>query len=281
MERDDHLILLTKAALWPLAILSAIFGPMLFFLPSQTDLTWSWQIRPEMNAVAVGAGYIFGAFSITTLLLKNQWHGLNIAIWGTWIFSVAMLLATLIHMDRFFVGTLRFDIWFVIYLVLPFALPAAWWFNRRTSAPRRRADLVFSAVIRKGGLITGLLFLGFGLFMFINPPGAASIWPWQLTPLMARVLGGWVMFIGGGAIVLYFEPRYSAYRAVLPSVVIWHITLLVGSLLHLDSFDLTRAASWVWFSYLIAVMLVTITITAVFEPRYRERTQRPAAPTAA
>ena len=270
MKRDDHLILLTKATLWPLAVLSAIFGPMLFIFPSQTDITWSWQIQPEMSAVAVGAGYIFGAFSITTLLLKNQWHALNIAIWGTWIFSTAMLLATLIHLDRFLVGTLRFYIWFIVYVTLPVALPIAWWLNRRYGTSRKPDDLVFGLSVRYVGLIAGLVFLGFGLFMFINPSGAAAIWPWELTPLMSRVLGGWVMFIGGGAIVLYFEPRYSAYRALLPSVIVWDIALLIGSLLHLDNFHLTRPSTWIWFIYLILATLGTVVMTAFADSRYRQ-----------
>jgi hypothetical protein len=277
MERDNHLIGLTKATLWPLAVLSAIFGPTLFFFPSYTDVTWSWQIRPEMSAVAVGAGYIFGAFSIITLLLKNEWHALNIAIWGTWIFSVAMLLATLIHLDRFFVGTLRFYVWFMVYLVLPFALPVAWWLNRRHSALIKPGDLLFSKTIRYGALIAGLIYLGFGLFMFLNPAAAANIWPWELTPLMSRVLGGWVMFIGGGAAVIYFEPRYSAYRALLPSIIIWDLALLAGSFLHMDSFDLTRPASWVWFMYLSLATFGSIVLLVNFETKYRQRTQRSAA----
>ncbi|HLO33959.1 MAG TPA: hypothetical protein VK249_32730 [Anaerolineales bacterium] len=281
MKRDDRLILLTRATLWPLAVLSAIFGPMLFFFPSRTDILWSWQIRPDMSAVVVGAGYVFGAFSITTLLLKNQWHALNIAIWGTWLFSIAMLLATLIHLDRFFVGTLRFYIWFIVYLALPFALPVSWWLNRRTSTPRQPEDLIFGSSIRYIGLVGGLLFLGFGLFMFMNPPGAATIWPWQLTSLMSRVLGGWVMFIGAGAAVIYFEPRYSAYRALLPSLIVWDIALLVGSLLHLDNFDFTRTSSWVWFLYLILATLGTLVLLGTFEYRHRQRTGHPVAPTTA
>src|SRR3954464_16012775 len=120
MERDDHLILLTRIALWPLAVLTTIFGPMLFLLPDRTDTTWAWQIRPDMRVIVVGAGYIFGACAVTTLLIRNQWHALNSAIFATWIFSVAMLVATLLHLDRFFVGTLRFYVWFAIYLALPF-----------------------------------------------------------------------------------------------------------------------------------------------------------------
>jgi hypothetical protein len=277
MERDDHLIFLTKAALWPLAVLTVFFGPTLFLFPGRTDVTWSWEIRPEMSAVVVGAGYILGALTIPGLLLRNKWHALNTALWVTWTFSTAMLLATLLHLDRFFLGTLRFYVWFIIYLILPFALPVAWWFNRRYSAPRKPDDLVFASTVRYGGLIFGLVLTALGLFMFLNPSGAAAIWPWQLTPLMSRVIGGWVMFFGTGGIVLYIEPRYSAYRALLASVVIYDILLLIGSFRYLGQFDFTRSGTWVWFLFLVTGILSITGLVILYERRYRQRRQGPAA----
>jgi hypothetical protein len=273
MERDDHLIWLTKVALWPLAVLTVFFGPTLFLLPGRTDVTWSWEIQPEMSAIVVGAGYILGALTIPGLLLRNQWHALNTALWVTWTFSTAMLLATLLHLDRFFIGTTRFYVWFIIYLLLPFALPVAWWFNRHYSALRTPDDLVFETPIRYGGLIFGLVLTSLGLFMFLNPPGAAAIWPWQLTPLMSRVIGGWVMFFGTGGIVLYIEPRYSAYRALLSSVVVYDILLLIGSLLYLEQFDFTRTSVWVWFVFLITGILSISALLAIYERRFRQRRQ--------
>jgi hypothetical protein len=273
MERDDHLIFLTKAALWPLAVLTVFFGPALFLFPGQTEVTWSWEIQPEMSAIVVGAGYILGLLTIPIVLLRNQWHALNTALWVTWSFSIVMLLATLLHIDRFFVGTLRFYVWFIVYLLMPFALPVAWWFNRRYSAPRKPDDLVFENPVRYGGLIAGVLLIGLGLFMFINPPGAAAIWPWQLTPLMSRVIGGWAIFLGTGGIVMYIEPRYSAYRALLASVVIYNILLLIGSLRFLDQFDFTRPATWVWFLFVITGILSVSAMVVFYERRYRQRRQ--------
>src|SRR5215210_7266179 len=101
--------------------------------------------------------------------------------------------------------------------------------------------------------------------------GAAVIWPWELTPLMSRVIGGWIMFLGVGGLVLYFEPRYSAYRALIPSVLVWDIALLVGSLLHLDNFDFSRTSPWVWFITLVVLILGNIALLLRFEPLYRQR----------
>jgi hypothetical protein len=281
MERDDHLVLLTRLALWPLAMLSAIFGPMLFLLPSRTDTLWSWQIRPDMSAVFVGAGYIFGACAITTLLIRNQWHALNTAALATWVSSVAMLAATLLHLDRFFVGTLRFYVWFVIYLALPFALPAAWVLKLRFSKPHDPGDLVFDAPIRYANLLLGLVLLGFGLFLFFDPAGAAAIWPWQLTPLMSQVISGWIMFLGMGGIVIFFEPRYSAYRALIPGTLVWDIALLVGARLHRNDFDFTHTSSLIWLIVLILFTLGNIAALARYEPLYRRRRPGSTAPATA
>jgi len=273
---DDHLILLARLAIWPLAVLSGIFGPMLFLLPHLTDRIWSWPIQPPMSAVVLAAGYIFGSIAFATLLLRNQWHALNVALMATEVFSIVMLAATLIHLDRFFVGTLRFDVWFAIYVALPILVPVIWFFNRRYGAPRQPDDLVFIWPVRIALLPAGILLLAFGVFMFAYPPGAAAIWPWLLTPLMSRVLSGWVMFLGIAGCLIFFEPRYSAYRSALPAFFIWAVALLVGSLLHLDNFDFQRPAAWLWFLAVLGLIVGTALMFLVFEVMaYRRRSSRP------
>src|SRR4051794_25054818 len=111
MPRDDRLILLFRVAFIPLAFFTAIFGPLLVIFPGSTDVFWAWQIKPEMSAVWVGAGYTFGGIAITTMLIVGKWSASTVAIAGTWPFSLAMLGATLLHIDRFFVDTPRFWIW--------------------------------------------------------------------------------------------------------------------------------------------------------------------------
>jgi hypothetical protein len=278
MQPDDHLTLLTRLAVWPLVVLSAIFGPMLFLLPGQTDRIWSWEIRPELSAVALGAGYIFGSIAFASLLLRNQWHALRVALVATWIFSIVMLAATLLHLDRFFLGTMRFDVWFLIYLALPFVLPVIWFLNRCHAAPRRPDDLAFIWPVRIALLLAGLPVLAFGLFMFVYPPGAAAVWPWLLTPLMARVLSGWVLFLGVAACLVFFEPRYGAYRTALPGFIIWAVALLAGSLLHLDNFNFQRPAAWLWFLVVLGLIAVTTLAFGVYEVMaWRRRSSRPVA----
>src|SRR3954452_14421143 len=130
MDRKDRLIPLVWITFVPLAVLTAIFGPLLIIFPHPTSNFWGWQIKPAMSTVWIGASYTFGAMAIVTMLRVGSWRAAFVPILATWVFSIVMLAATLLHMDRFFLGTVNFYVWFIIYIGLPIVLPIMWWLNR-------------------------------------------------------------------------------------------------------------------------------------------------------
>lgn len=109
-----------------------------------------------------------------------------------------------------------------------------------------------------------------GLALFFTPATFIPIWPWQLTPLVARVIGGWTLLLGVGAIVGYIEPRWSAFRLLLLDAGLWGILLIVGSLLHLD--DFTAGDTWLWFLVLVGGTLTCMGIYLYYE-RFAARQQ--------
>src|SRR5688500_19748374 len=122
ITRDDRLIPLTRIAFTPLAVLTAIFGPLLYILPGATAKYWAWEIKPEMSAAWVGAGYTFGTLAIWTILIIGRFQKLFVPIMATWALSSVMLIATILHIDRFFLDRIQLWIGSIIYLFLPFAL---------------------------------------------------------------------------------------------------------------------------------------------------------------
>jgi hypothetical protein len=131
MIGDDRLLPLARWVFLPLIPLTAVFGPLLVVAPGRTAAFWAWTIQPSMSAVWVGAGYTFGACAISTMLLLNRWRTAILAIIATIPFAYAMIVATLLHLDRFATGSVRFWVWLVIYVVLPVGLPVIWLLNRR------------------------------------------------------------------------------------------------------------------------------------------------------
>jgi hypothetical protein len=271
MDRKDRLILLVRIAFVPLAVLTAIFGPLLVLFPDSTSNFWAWQIKPALSAVWVGAGYTFGALAITTMLRAGSWRVAAVPIIATWPFSIVMLAATLLHLDRFFLGTINFYVWLIIYIALPVLLPLMWWLNRGYDPGPRAGEMLVPGRLSLAARVLGGILLPASLLMILSPATATRFWPWQLSPLMSQVIGGWILFISAGLLCLFFERRYLAYRYFLPAAGIWMAVLFVFSFFHLDNFDPGRAATWIWFALVGGAAIALFGVSFYLELYQRRR----------
>ncbi|HKT04984.1 MAG TPA: hypothetical protein VJT31_36175 [Rugosimonospora sp.] len=260
MAGDDRLSPLARWMFLPLVPLTAVFGPLLVFAPGHTAQFWAWSIRPSMSAVWVGAGYTFGACAISTMLVLNRWRTSILATVATIPFAYAMIIATLLHLDRFPTGSVRFWVWLVIYAALPLGLPVILVRNRGADPGIEPDDRLLPRWLGRGAGVVGGLIDAFGVALFTAPAAVGKVWPWLLTPLMAQVVAGWLMFFGTGTAMLAFERRYRAVRAFLPSVAVWFGVLDVAALFHLDDFTNGPFATAVYFTGATLVVLVSLAI---------------------
>jgi hypothetical protein len=233
---DDRLPFVARLGFTPLAFFTAVFGPMLLLRPGATADYWAWPIAPEMSAVWVGAGYTFGALAITTMLVAGRWTAAIVPVVATWPFAVVMLAATVIHNDRFFTDSAGYFIWLAIYVLLPVALPVMYHAGRKHNPAPHARDLPMPAGLCRVLTLAGVIALALGLAMVLAPGLLDQSWPWPLTPLMSRVIGGWVLFLAAGALCTLFERRYAAYRLYLPVAGVWLAILFVASLFHTSDF---------------------------------------------
>jgi len=269
-EKDDRLIPLTRIAFGFLAVLTIISGPLLYLYPGGTAQYWAWEVQPEMSAVWLGAGYTFGAIALLTLLFIGRFQKLLVALLAIWPFSGTMLFATLIHIDRFFVDRIVFWIWLMTYIVLPFAFPAIWLLNKKHAIPHQGDELQFP---KSSAYIAALISLGLFLLatiLIFNPAVAASFWPWNLTPLMSRVIGGWILAWAAAALSLVFERRYLSYREFIPEAGLWLVLILIGGWRYSDQFDFSRPSAYIFFGALILLALSMFYLFFSFEGRYRK-----------
>jgi hypothetical protein len=124
--------------------------------------------------------------------------------------------------------------------------------------------------------------LGFFLLAFVlifSPALAASFWPWQLTPLMSRVIGGWILAWAVAPVSLVFERRYLAYREFIPQGGLWLLLLVIGGFRYSDQFDFSRPSAYIFFGGLSLMALSMFYLFFSWERRYRklhaEGTARP------
>jgi hypothetical protein len=270
---DDRLATLTRAGFAPLIPLTAIFGPALVIAAGDTADFWAWEIAPDSSAAFLGAGYVFGAITITTMLVVGRWRSAIVPVVSTLPFSVALLGATLLHLDRFFTGSIRFWVWFVIYAALPLLMPGMWLVNRSHDPGRRAGEAMFPRPLALAIAAAGAAVTALGALMFVDPGFADSIWPWELTPLMARIVAAWLLFWGPAAFCLGFERRYVAYRPFLPTAAVWPAVLLAASWAYAEDFS-SDGALWRWRGVLIGLLLAELALFAYGEQRLHHREAR-------
>ena len=219
--RDDRVFLVTRIAALGVIIILVLAVAVLYFQPDQTDRYFAWTIKPLLTPLAMGAGYLMGIYFFVRALTTRRWHQVAAGFLPITAFTIFMLLATLLHLDRFNQGTLAFTLWLVIYILTPVLVPVLWLNNRRTDPQTAEAnEMLIPPRLRQSFGAVGLVVLVLGLMAFVFPDLAIRVFPWKLTPLTARVIAGWMMLPGVGGIVLSREPRWSSWRVLFEAAMV-------------------------------------------------------------
>ncbi len=257
MKNDSILPLTRMTARVVVPFLVLAFG-ILFFLPDHSSELFAWAIKPHMSAMYIGAAYLGGAWTLSYAAIGKRWHRVSAVFPAITVFAAAMLIATLLHWERFSLGTFPFITWLLLYIAAPFLIPALWIYNRRTDSNEpEESDAVVSAAARLVTRILGTVILLFVSIGFLYPTLLITIWPWTLTPLTARVLCGWLSVIGTGAWMLSLDPRWTAWRAMLEGIFIAYSLIFVAAAM--NPAELITGI-FNWYTALTGTMLLAILV---------------------
>ena len=248
---------------WASLVVFAILVPALVILwgmPDRTADAWAWTIQPELTPIFLGAGYGAGAYFFLRTFLSDRFHPSAAGIFGAAFFASLMLIATLIHWDRFnhgdapLIGALVFYGWVGVYIVSPFVLLGLWWFNRRTDSGEPAPDeaIVPPSVLRIAQVVAAVSFVG-AAFLFLAPDEAIDAWPWELTPLTSRVIGSFTAQVGIGALLISLDRRWSAWKLVVQTFFVATALLLIGAIRAWDDFDTGNALTYVYLGGLVTM----------------------------
>lgn len=283
--RDGRLLPATR---WASVAVFCVLVPALVILwgmPGRTAEAWAWTIRPDLTPIFLGAGYGAGAYFFAHTMLGSRFHPSAAGIFGAAFFAALMLLATLLHWDRFnqgdapLVGAVVFYGWVAVYVVSPFAVFALWWRNRRTDprAPEPGDPIVprwvrlAARVVAVGAFVAALVF-------YLLPATAIDLWAWQLTPLTSRVIGSFTAQVGVGALLLSLDQRWSAWRLIVQTYWVATGLLLIGAARASGDFYADRPLTYLYLGGLIvsALALVWLAVTMERQARGRESAAAPA-----
>ena len=274
--RDDHIDRATRA----LCVLIVPFLVAAFYIlylrSSETKELFAWPILPTMSARMLAAAYMGGIFFFTRAALANRWHHIKSGFLPVTAFASAMGIATFLHWDKFTHDHISFYTWVILYVTTPLLVVAIWFRNRRTDPWTLDAsDVALARPVRLALGAVGVTTVVIGMLLFLLPDVMIAIWPWSLTPLTARVVGGMFALPGVVGLTMAFDPRWSSARIILQSQVFSIAFILLAAALSWSDFNRAQPSTWLFIGGL-ASLLIALPLLYLFMQSKR-RTAIPAA----
>lgn len=245
-----------------LVALSALLVPILvtafFVLYVRPDLGaeyFAWPISPRMSSMMLGATYMGGAYFFLVVVYSRQWRHVWLGFLPVSAFAATMGLATLAHWDLFVHDRFGFLVWAVLYFAVPFVLPALWYRNRQLAVGADvEPDRDVAPVIRRGFGGLGTVLTVAGLTLFLAPDLMAAAWPWQLSPLTARVMAAIYLLPGLFGIALAAYGTWDGTRYLLQALAVSIALMLVAVVVARADFDWSRPTSWLFAGGLLLIL---------------------------
>jgi len=267
--QDDRILLQTRVVLILVVPFLLLAFLILYLFPDLSGERFAWAIKPHMTALIIGSGYLGGAYMFVFAIFGKRWHRVKAAFPPVTAFTVAMLIATIIHWDRFDLNHFPFQLWLFLYIVTPFIVPYLWMKNRVTDPGTPEADdLPVPVFAKRAFLAFGVVCIGMAIFMFATPESIIPAWPWALSPLTARILGGWFGLLGVGGLYTAQDSRWSAWRIPLQSITFWGVLTLIGAFMNPADF---MKGIWNPFSVGTAVAILSLLGFQVWMESQRRR----------
>ena len=242
---------------------------VLYLVPDRSVALFAWSIQPPMTAAFMGAAYANGVVFFAAVLRGSQWHRVWAPHVGVFTFATLLLLATILHWDRFNHSHPVFWAWVFIYSAAPLLTPWAIWTNRRQDpGSAEQGDACMPFAVRAAWAAAGVVFLGVALWAFVDPTTMISVWPWRLTPLTARVVVSFYALLGAAPLTVLMEPRWSAWRVGVVGMAVWHVLLLAAAFRCRADFTGGLVG---WWLVCEVTLLVAIAATYVYMERGRTR----------
>jgi hypothetical protein len=148
-----------------------------------------------------------------------------------------------------------------VYLSIPMGSVMIWIWHERSNITLSARDprLRF---IRDISLFLGIVLTASATLLYVAPQLFLGVWPWQITPLLARVFAGWYFL---GSLILLTTGITLRQAHELPvsfaTLVAWNILSLLLVVLYSDSFRFATAGFWIWMLLHLVFLFFTTWVT--------------------
>jgi hypothetical protein len=196
MSTDTPMSPLMRLVFWFVAA-NALAGALsLILFPGHTATLFFWEINPALNATLFGALYFGGAAVVALVTYQGRWEAARFLIPVLVAAGILIALTTFLHLDRFTPG-FKLWYWLVIYIGAP--LLAGFFYLQHERAGANW--VVQTPIVPATGRLAvgiGILLLGAGVFVLLQPQMVVAAWPWPTSALMVRIFAAWFSAFGVG-----------------------------------------------------------------------------------
>jgi hypothetical protein len=204
-------------------------------VPGRTKDWFVWTIQPDANARALGVMYGNAFLLAAVAWLAPTWPRLRVAMAVVVPFSVAATIVTLVTLDPFLKHPwYELAYWLVNYGILFVAAPLAALIEERRTGGRVPPEVPLSPAARLGAAVVAAGLLVYGVSLLFELSVVSSLWPFDITPLVSRILGVWLASLGiAHAYAVWDGDRVRARPLIVASPVTGALLALVP-LIHRD-----------------------------------------------
>jgi membrane protein CcdC involved in cytochrome C biogenesis len=239
------------------ALLAFMAGVLLFVLSEDTDRFFSWTIEPPLTAAFLGASYWAAFVLILWSARQHDWARARPALPPVLAIAVLLLVATLIHRDRFDFDTIFGWFWLAAYTLVPPIVVALLLQQLRVpGSDVRGCDLPLG--LRPALAIQSAVMLLVGAALFIAPQDADSVLPWSLTPLTGRAVGAFIFGFGVAAAHASIEDDLDRFRGAALAYLVLGGLQLVAVARYSGDLDGEGGGDLIYLAFLVGVVAVAL-----------------------
>lgn len=230
-----------------------IAGFQLFVLSGETEDFFAWTIDVPLTAAFLGAGYWSSAILELGSARRRDWSGARLAMPTVLFFTTITLVLSLVHIDKFHTDSLFGIAWLVVYACFPVAMATILFLQLRAPGADVPRQSSLPSWTRWALVAQAVVLIAFGIALYAAPVGAASLWPWPLTPLTGMAVGAWLMGTGVIAAHVAIENARERVDIAMLSYAAFGALQLVAVARYPDTPDWSPLGAVVYLGFLAAM----------------------------
>jgi hypothetical protein len=246
-----------------LTVALIVVGLPLVVAPAATDRYFSWTIDVPLTAAFLGACYWTAALFTLLAARGREWSRVRAVMPGILVAGTLILVATLVHIERFAMDNARGWIWVILYAGLAPGVLLLLALQRRAPGadpPVLRPIERWAAVLL--GLGAAVLLIA-GAALFAAPGTTGGWWLWPLTALTARMVGAWLAAVGVTLVAVLLERDWARVRAAmvyLAAVAAAHLATLAR---YPGTVRWDDVASWIYIAFYTGLLALAVHAVAI------------------